>query len=46
MDYEETYSLVIYEIIFRFLINLEVSDGLDICLMYDIIIYLYGFIGI
>ena len=44
MDYKETYFLVINEIIFRFLISLEVYDELDICLMYGITIYLYGFI--
>ena len=44
IGYEETYSLVIYTITFRFLINLTVSEGLDMHLMDVIIAYLYGLI--
>ena len=42
IDYEETYSPVIDTIIFRFLISLTVSEGLNIRLMDVIIVYLYG----
>ena len=44
IDYEETYSLVITVITFRFLISFIVSEGLDVCLMDVIIAYLYGYI--
>ena len=42
IDYKETYSPVIDAIIFRFLISLVVSKGLDMRLMDVIPTYLYG----
>ena len=44
IDYKETYSPIMDTIIFRFLISLEFSEGLDIRLMNVITTYLYGFI--
>ena len=41
IDYEETYSLVMEAITFRFLISLTVSEGLDMRLMDVITAYLY-----
>ena len=42
IDYEETYSLVIDAITFRYLISLAVSKGLDMRLMDVVTTYLYG----
>ena len=42
IDYEETYSPVMDAIIFRFLISLAISEGLDMRLMDVITTYLYG----
>ena len=44
IDYEETYSLVMDAITFRYLIYLAVSEGLDMRLMDVLTTYLYGFI--
>ena len=44
IDYKETYSPIMDTIIFRFLMSLAVSEGLDIRLMNVITTYLYGFI--
>ena len=42
IDYDETYSLVMDIIMFRYLIHLSVSEGLDMRLMDVVITYLYG----
>ena len=42
IDYEETYSPVMDAITFRYLISLEVSEGLDMRLMDVVTTYLYG----
>ena len=42
IDYDETYSLVMDIITFRYLISLSVSEGLDMRLMDVITAYLYG----
>ena len=42
IDYEETYSLVMDAITFRYLISLAVSEGLDMRLMDVVTTYLYG----
>ena len=42
IDYEETYSLVMGAITFHFLINLTVSEGLDMHIMNAIATHLYG----
>ena len=42
IDYDETYSLVMDIIKFRYLISLSVSEGLDMHLMDVITTYLYG----
>ena len=42
IDYEETYSPVMDAITFRYLINLAISDGLDMRLMDVVTTYLYG----
>jgi hypothetical protein len=42
IDYEETYSYVVDAITFRFLINLVVTESLDMRLMNVVIAYLYG----
>ena len=42
IDYDETYSLVMDIITFRYLICLSVSEGLDMFLMDIITAYLYG----
>ena len=42
IDYEETYSLVIDAITFRYLISLVVSKGLDMPMMDVVTSYLYG----
>ena len=44
IDYEETYSPVMDAIIFRYLIHLTVSKGLEMHLMDVVTTYLYGFI--
>ena len=42
IDYDETYLHVVDIIMFRYLISLSVSEGLDMRLMDVIIAYLYG----
>ena len=42
IDYEETYSPVMDTIIFRFLINIDMSQRLDVCLVDVVPVYLYG----
>ena len=42
IDYEETYSLVMDAITFRYLISLAVSEELDMRLMDVVTAYLYG----
>ena len=42
IDYDKTYSPMIYIITFRYLISLSVSEGLDMHLMDVITAYLYG----
>ncbi|KAI3740406.1 hypothetical protein L2E82_30835 [Cichorium intybus] len=42
IDYEETYSPVMYATTFRYLISLEVSKNLEMCLMDVVTAYLYG----
>jgi hypothetical protein len=42
IDYEETYSLVVDAITFRFLISLVVTESLDMRLMDVVTAYLYG----
>ena len=42
IDYEKTYSPVIDAITFRYLINLAISEGLDMHLMAVVKAYLYG----
>ena len=42
IDYEETYSLVMEAITFRYLISLAVSEELDMRLMDVVTTYLYG----
>ena len=42
IDYDETYSPVMDIIMFRYLISLSVSEGLDMRLMDVITAYLYG----
>ena len=42
IDYEETYSPVVYAITFRFLISLIVTESLNMCLMDVVTSYLYG----
>ena len=42
IDYEETYSLVMDAITFRYLISLAILEGLDMRLMDVVITYLYG----
>jgi len=42
IDYEEIYSIVVKTITFQFLINLVVTENLDIHLMGVVTTYLYG----
>jgi len=42
IDYDETYSLVVYVITFQYLISLATHKRLDTCLMDVVTIYLYG----
>ena len=42
IDYDETYSLVMDIIMFRYLVSLSVSEGLDMRLMDVVTTYLYG----
>ena len=42
IDYEETYSLIMDAITFRYLISLAVLEGLDLLLMDVVTTYLYG----
>jgi hypothetical protein len=42
IDYDETYSLVVYVITFQYLISLATHERLDTCLMDVVTIYLYG----
>jgi TRAP-type mannitol/chloroaromatic compound transport system permease large subunit len=42
IDYEETYSLVMDAITFRFFISLVVTENLDMRLMDVVTAYLYG----
>ena len=42
IDYDETYSPVMDIITFRYLINMSISEGLDMRLMDVITTYLYG----
>ena len=44
IDYGETYSLVMDATIFRYLIYLAVSEGLDMRLLDVVTTYLYGYI--
>jgi hypothetical protein len=40
IDYDETYSLVVYVIIFQYLISLATHERLDTCLM-DVVTSIY-----
>ena len=42
INYEDTYSLVMDAITFRYLISLAISEGLDMRLMDVVTAYLYG----
>ena len=42
IDYEETYSLVMNAITFRYLISLAVSKKLEMCLIDIVTAYFYG----
>ena len=44
IDYKETYSSMMNTIIFRYLICLAISEGLDLGLMGVVTAYLYGFL--
>ena len=44
INYEKTYSPMMDSIIFRYLICLAVSKGLDLCLMNVVTTYLHGYL--
>ena len=46
IDYDETYSLVMDIIMFRYLISMSVSEGLDMHLMDVVTAYFYGMLEI